>query len=86
MNSVILAFDVKMEVMNRHICVTQNEFQAFSKGCSHRHDREVLSTVRSNAEMVDAVQRRSFVVVAMDAVTTVMKINVAYVVSINQSE
>lgn len=83
MNSVIHVSDAKMVVMNQQIYVIQNEFQAYFKGCIHRPDREVVSTVHSNAVMVDVVQQPSFVLVEMDAVTTVTKINVAYAVSIN---
>lgn len=82
MNSVILVSDAKMVVMSQQICVIQNEFQAYSKGCTHRHDQEVVSTVHSSAAMVDVVQQPSFVLVVMDAVTIVTKINVAYAVSI----
>lgn len=81
MNFVILAFDAKMVVMNRHIYVIQNECQAYSSDCIHRHVREAISIAHSSVAMDDVVQQPSFVLVEMDAVTTVTNRNVAYAVS-----
>lgn len=81
-NSVILAYDVRMVLMNRHIYAIRNVYQAFSNGCTHRRGREVVSTVHSSVAMVDVVQLPSYVLVEMDAVTIVTKINAAYAVRI----
>lgn len=81
MNFVIRASDARMAVMNHHIFVIQNVFQAYSKRYGHRHDREVASIVHFNVEMVDAVRLPLCAQDVMDAVITVMSNIAAYAVS-----